>query len=70
MCLGRLLVGVRVDDEELLDLKTRKKISINIGRTGDMMKEDVDVAGSGAKEEGTDETHDGADPGTAGPDED
>ena len=61
---------MRVDDEELLDLKTRKKIGINIGRARDMMKEDVDIAGGSAKEEGTDETHDGADPGAAGPDGD
>ena len=65
-----VLVGVRVDDQELLDLTTRRKISINIGRTRGMMKEDVDVAEEEAKEEGTDETDDGADPGASGPDGD
>ena len=65
-----VLVGVRVDDQELLDLTTRRKISINIGRTRSMMKEYVDVAEGGAKEEGMDETDDGADPGGSGPDGD
>ena len=63
--MGRLRVVVWVDDEELLDLKTRKKISINIGRTRGMMKEDVDVVGGGAIEEDTDRTGDGADPGAS-----
>ena len=65
---SRLRVGVRVDGAELLNLKTRKKISISIGRARDVMEKNMDVAGCGTKEEGTDETHDRADPGAMGPD--